>query len=231
MILNCVITDDEPIAQDILEDYIRMVPGLELVTRCKNAMETMTALRNNDIDILFLDIRMPGINGLEFVRSLSNPPAIIFTTAFPQYAVEGFDLEATDYLLKPISVDRFLKAVYKVFDKNLILKSPSEKDSFFFIKSDKGMVRIAYSDILYIESLENYVMVHNKGKTIISPSTMKAMEELLPSFAFLRIHRSYIINLANVELVKANGVQIGNKMLVIGKSYRKAVLNMLQKYQ
>jgi two-component system, LytTR family, response regulator len=231
LILKCVVTDDEPIAQEILEDYIRMVPGLELVTKCRNAMETMTALRNNSIDILFLDIRMPGINGLEFVRSLSSRPAIIFTTAFPQYAVDGFDLEAMDYLLKPISVDRFLKAVYKVFDKNLLLKSPSEKDSFLFIKSEKGMVRVAYSDILYIESLENYVMVHTKGKTIISPCTMKVMEGLLPSFAFLRIHRCYIINLTNVELVKGNAVQIGNKMLVIGKSFRKAVTEMLQKYQ
>jgi two-component system, LytTR family, response regulator len=237
MNLNCVITDDEPVALEILADYIAMVPGLELVANCRNAMETWSALRLHRVDILFMDIKMPGINGLDFVRSLRNRPAIIFTTAFPQYAIEGFDLDVLDYLLKPISIDRFLKAVYKAFDKSGIQKAVGyEKtepisNSFLFIKSDKGLIKIEFCDILFIEALENYVSIHTRDKTLLTLSTMKAIEESLPPMIFLRVHRSYIINLKNVDSLQGNNIKIGTQNLIVGRSFRKTVSEIFKKYQ
>ncbi len=236
MNLQCVITDDEPIAQEILEDYINMVPGLQLVAKCKNAMETLTVLRHSRVDILFIDIKMPEVSGLEFVRSLKNPPVIIFTTAYPNYAVDGFDLDAADYLLKPISIDRFLKAINKVFLQNnnpetvVTDKSIGHKRHFLFVKSDKGLIKLNYNDIDYIEAMENYVRIYLKDKIIVSPGTMKNIEDILPSALFIRIHRSYIVNLEKVAFVQNNIFTIGNKNLVVGKNYRKVVSEILKNY-
>ncbi len=237
MNMQCVITDDEPVALEILEDYIRMVPGLSLLAKCKNAMETMSIMQKSKVDILFIDIKMPEISGIELVRSLKNPPAIIFTTAFPNYAIEGFDLDVADYLLKPISVDRFLKAVNKVFSRtNNIIASETGKgqkgtlSNFLFVKSGQGLARINYADIYYIEALENYVRIHLKDTMIVSLSSMKNIEEALPPASFLRIHRSYIVNLEKVESVRNNIFKLGNKNLGTGKSYRKGISELLSKY-
>jgi DNA-binding LytR/AlgR family response regulator len=233
MNLQCVITDDEPIALEILEDYIKMVPGLSLLAKCKNAIEAMSVMQKNKVDILFIDIKMPGISGIELVKSLNSPPAIIFTTAFPNYAIDGFDLDAVDYLLKPISIDRFLKAVNKVFAKvNNSIDTNQEKSvsNFLFVKSGQGRVRINYADIYYIEALENYVRIYLKDKMIVSLSSMKNIEEALPSNLFLRIHRSYIVNLEKVESVQNNIFKLGNKNLGTGKSYRKAISEILKSH-
>jgi DNA-binding LytR/AlgR family response regulator len=235
--IHCVATDDEPIALEILEDYINMVPGLKLVAKCANAMATMKILREHQIDILFIDIKMPGITGVEFIRSLKNPPAVIFTTAFPNYAIDGFDLDVVDYLLKPIPVDRFLKAVNKVFAKyNNAIHNPGSTiqnhpgKNFLFVKSDQRLIKLTYEDILFIEGLENYVRFHCRDKSIVSLSTMKSIEEILPVFPFLRIHRSYIVNLNKVDSVQNNIFSIGNKQLQIGKSYKKSVSEVLKNY-
>ena len=231
MKLQCVITDDEPIALEILEDYIRLVPGLNLVAKCKSAMETMTILQKNKVDVLFIDIKMPEISGIEFVKSLKNPPAIIFTTAFPGFALEGFELDVIDYLLKPISIERFLKAVHKVISnkKNL---NPSETErppiNFLFVKAGQGFIRVQYSDIYYIEALENYVRIHLKDKTIVSLTSMKNMEEALPAKSFLRIHRSYIVNLEKVDAIRNNVFILGAKNIGSGKNYRKNIAEMLK---
>jgi DNA-binding LytR/AlgR family response regulator len=227
MTLHCVITDDEPIAGEILEDYIRMAPGLRLVAQCKNAMEALTVLRRQPVDVLFLDIKMPEISGLELIRSLQHPPAIILTTAFPDYALEGYDLNIVDYLLKPISVERFLRAVNKLKAVPMLADPAAD---FLFARADGGLVKVSHADILYIEGLENYVRIHTRDKAIVCLSTMKSIEESLPSRSFLRIHRSYIVNLSKVELIRQHLFQIGSKSLAVGKSYRKTVAETLKNY-
>ena len=179
---------------------------------------------------------MPGITGLDFIRTLRHPPAIIITTAYPNFAVDAFDLDVIDYLLKPVSIDRFLRAVNKLFLKHEAHPPKDEVEQhddvrkFFFIKSNQDLVKIAYSDILYIEGLENYVKIHCLDKVVISFSTMKNMEEMLAPYRFLRIHRSYIVNLDKVDIVKNNIFCIKNNELVIGKSYRKSVTELLKNY-
>lgn len=238
MNLNCLITDDEPIALEIMEDYISQVPGLVLIGKCKNAMETMSFLRKQNIDVLFLDIQMPGINGIDYIRSVKNPPAVIITTAFPQYAMDGYDLDVVDYLLKPISFERFLKAVDKVFNRNVTSSSSNGSENplnnaipqYFFIRSNLDFIKVAYADVLYVEGLENYVRIYCEAQTITTLGTMKHMEEILPSLSFMRIHRSYIVNLERVSGIYNYLFRIGNKEFNIGKSYRKPVLDRLKKY-
>lgn len=237
MKLNCIITDDEPIALEILEDYIRLVPGLNLVAKCGNAMETFAKMREQKIDVLFIDIQMPEITGLDFIKSLKNRPAIIFTTAYPNYAIDGFELDAVDYLLKPISIDRFLRSVDKLFN-NTTHNPEAEHDTpsyspdkkYFFIKSNQELVKLEYNKILFVEGLENYVRIHCEDKAIVSFSTMKNMEDILSSHGFLRIHRSYIVNLDKVDAIQNHAFKIKNKELVIGKSYRKIVAEVLRNY-
>ncbi len=224
--MRCVITDDEPIALEILEDYINMVPGLNLIAKCRNAMETFIILKQEKVDILFIDIKMPGISGLDFVRSLTKAPVIIFTTAYRNYAADGFDVDAADYLLKPISIDRFLRAVNKAMNIGPSIKDLASnniyKRNFLLLKTDRGLVKIDYNQIYFFEAMENYVKVNLKDKQIISLNTMRSLEETLPP-NFIRIHRSYIVNLEKIEIFQKNNFTIGNKNLTVGKNYRKIV--------
>ncbi|HXB08515.1 MAG TPA: LytTR family DNA-binding domain-containing protein [Puia sp.] len=222
MSLRCIAVDDEPIALEIIRDYIGMVPGLELAGLCRNAMEALDILRQRPVDLVFLDIRMPGISGLQLIRSLPRLPAIVLTTAYPDYALEGFELDVVDYLLKPVAIDRFLRAVNKV---ESIFAAPS----FIFVRSGGAMLRVELADILYIEGLENYVRIHFTGRSLIVLSTMKEMEESLPPALFLRIHRSTIVNLAKVEQVRNHLFRVGAQVLAVGKSYRKLVATRMGK--
>jgi DNA-binding LytR/AlgR family response regulator len=236
MNLNCVITDDEPIALEILDEYARLIPGLNVVAKCPNAMDTLAVLRQNEVDALFIDIQMPEITGLDFIRSLKKKPLVVFTTAYPNFAIDGFEVDAVDYLLKPISFERFLRAVDKIYARmeNTEARNPGHKPieerKFFFIKSNSDFVKVEYDSILYIEGLENYVKIYCKDKTLISFSTMKNMEDMLLSHRFLRIHRSYLINLNNVTSVQNYSFKIGNKELSVGKSYRKNVADVLKAF-
>jgi len=239
MQLSCIITDDEPVASEILEDYVRLIPGLELVATCRDAMETNTVLRSRPVDILFMDIQMPGISGLDFIRSLRQPPAIVFTTAHPGFAIDAFELDVLDYLLKPVPIDRFLRAVNKIFARHETGQLPGREETvqsaedarqFFFIKSNQDLIKIAYSDILFIEGLENYVKIHCTDRTVVSFATMKSMEEMLAAHYFLRIHRSYIVNMNKVDSIKSNIFCLHNTELVVGKSYRKPVAELLKNY-
>lgn len=230
----CLAVDDEPPALGIIKKYIETVPALELAATCKNAVEAWQALQNKTIDLIFLDIQMPQLLGTDFIRTLKNPPKIIFTTAFRKYAVEGFDLDAVDYLLKPISFERFLKAVNKVMNTNLSVQQASlhiEKEnvheSFMHFRADRKTLKIPLDDILFIESLKNYIKVVTKTKPIITKQPIYSMEENLPK-NFIRIHRSYIISINKIESYTNDVIQIGKYKLPISRSYRHEVEKCLQ---
>ena len=214
------------------------MPSLNLIAKCSNAIEANEALRNNQIDLMFLDIQMPQITGVEFLKTLQHPPMVIFTTAYSNYAIEGFELNAIDYLLKPISMDRFIKAVNKaseLFDLNKkeIAEVSAGGDDFFFVKSDKKLVKVKYNEILYVEGLKDYVIIRMEHGRVITLQTMKSLEEKLPLQEFKRIHRSYIVGLSKINDIDGNVVEIMekgvSKHIPIGKNYRDELLELNNK--
>lgn len=234
--IKAIIVDDEPLALDVLETYIEKMPELHLVAKCENALEANEALKNNDVDLMFLDIQMPQITGVEFLKSLNNPPAVIFTTAYPDYAVEGFELNAVDYLLKPISLDRFMKAVNKVTDKMSSKSSDAGnvvemEGDFFFVKADKKLIKVDFDDIIYIEGLKDYVIIRQETGRVITLQTMKSLENKLPETTFKRVHRSYIVNINKINAVVGNMLEVTEKgqtkHIPIGKNYREDLLNII----
>lgn len=239
--INTIIVDDEPLALDVLETYIEKIPELNLVTRCNNALEANDALTTHEIDLMFLDIQMPQLTGIDFVKTLNDPPIIIFTTAYPNYALEGFELDALDYLLKPISLERFMKATNKAIDQINLQRSaaqpsgpmPEDGEDFFFVKADKKLVKIKYDEILYIEGLKDYVIIRLEKNRVITLQTMKSLEEKLPANLFQRIHRSYIVSLDKIEAIVGNMVEVSEKgqakHLPIGKNYRDDLLEIINK--
>jgi len=234
--MNVIIVDDEPLAQDVLETYINQIPELNLIRKCNNALEANEALKNNDVDLMFLDIQMPQLTGIDFLKTLAKPPMVVFTTAYPNYAIEGFELDALDYLLKPISLERFMKSVNKA-DELYGLKQnrteivEGENNDFFFVKADKKLIKINYDDILYIEGLKDYVIIRSNTGRVITLQTMKSLESKLPSNIFKRIHRSYIMNLDHIKAVVGNMIELSEKGQVkhipIGKNYRDELLEII----
>ncbi len=232
--IKTLIVDDEPLAQDIIETYVNQLPNLELVAKCSDAIAANQILQNNEIDLMFLDIQMPQLTGIEFMKSLSNPPLVVFTTAYSEYAVEGFEMDAVDYLLKPISIDRFMKAVNKVEDRLKDKQGNSgtlEGEDHFFVKADKKLVKVNFSDILYIEGLKDYVIIRQEEGRVITLQTMKSLESKLPSDNFRRIHRSYIVNTKKIKALVGNMVEIKEKgetkNIPVGKIYREELLSMI----
>lgn len=229
--IRTLLVDDEPLALDILESYVAKLPDLELVGRCENAIQANEIIRTGEVDLVFMDIQMPQMTGIELLKSLSNPPSIVFTTAYAEYAVEGFELNATDYLLKPIAFDRFLKAVNKV-QESITKTSDSKSDEFFFVKADKKLVKIHYSEILYIEGLKDYVIIKKEEGRVIALQTMKSLESKLPSDNFMRVHRSYIINVSKIKAVVGNSIEIVEagkpKSIPIGKNYKEDLLKIIE---
>ncbi|MGL5732353.1 MAG: LytR/AlgR family response regulator transcription factor [Bacteroidales bacterium] len=225
--IRCVIVDDEPLAVSILESYVNKTPSLELVGSFTNAFEALSFLQTEKVDLLFLDIQMPEITGLELAASIDAfTTKIIFTTAFNQYALEGFRVDALDYLLKPISYPHFLKAVKKV---QRYSEAKSETDLFLIVKSDYRVLKISYSDILYIESLRDYVLIAlEDGCEIKTLSTLKAIESNISSPPFYRVHRSFLVNLVKVKVMERNCIVFGKKLIPISESYREAILNIIQ---
>lgn len=233
--IKTIIVDDEPLAQDIIETYVTQLPNLELVAKCSNAIEANQVLQNNEVDLMFLDIQMPQLTGIEFMKSLENPPLVVFTTAYSEYAVEGFEMNAVDYLLKPISIDRFMKAVNKVELKLKENSTGSQQmdiaDDHFFVKADKKLVKVNFDDILYIEGLKDYVIIRQEEGRVITLQTMKSLEGRLPSSQFKRIHRSYIVNTKRINALVGNMVELKEKgetkNIPVGKIYREELLNMI----
>ena len=233
--IKAIIVDDEPLALDVLETYISQLPELELVARCENALEAREVLKEHDIDLMFLDINMPQLTGIDFVKTLSVRPKFIFTTAHPDYAVEGFELDAVDYLMKPIPLDRFMKAVNKVIDMQSGETSvPVKKEEdFIFVKADKKLIKVNFDDILYIEGLKDYVIIRQKEGRVITLQTMKSLEAKLPEHIFKRIHRSYIVNIGAIDAVVGNMIELKEKSQVkhipSGKNYRDELLKVINK--
>lgn len=232
--INCLAVDDEPPALTVLEQYITAVPGLELSGKCNNAVEAMEALQQHRIDLIFLDIQMPQLLGTDFIRTLKNPPKIIFTTAYRKFAVEGFELNAVDYLLKPISFERFIKAVNKVMDTRLVesVESQAEHkkevgDHYLYFRSDRKMVKVSLEEILYVESLKDYIKVVTPTKSIITKQSISSLEELLPNDKFIRIHRSFIISLNKIESYTSEMVEVAHKEFPISRMYKHEVGKLL----
>lgn len=242
--INVIIVDDEPLAQDVLETYIEKIPELHLVQKCNNAFEANEALKNGHIDLMFLDIQMPQLTGIDFLKTLNKPPLVIFTTAYSNYAIEGFELNALDYLLKPISMERFLKAVNKAMDQldlqqrdkapaAVAQSEPEDKSEFIFVKADKKLVKVNFEEIIYIEGLKDYVIIRTDKGRIITLQTMKSLEDKLPASQFKRIHRSYIVNISKINAIVGNMVEVieknAAKHLPVGKNYRDELLEIVNK--
>ncbi|HET7115007.1 MAG TPA: LytTR family DNA-binding domain-containing protein [Hanamia sp.] len=232
----CLLVDDEPPALEVLENYIASVSTLELAGTCSNAVEALDVLREKTIDLLFLDIQMPHLLGTDLVRTLKNPPKVIFTTAYRKFAIEGFELDAVDYLLKPISFERFLKAVNKVMETNLKVADNNEaiydhqnsfQNSFINLRADRKNLKIPLDDILYIESLKDYIKVVTITKNIVTKQSISSLEELLPKNNFIRIHRSFIVAINKIESFTNDTIEIVKQELPISRMYRHEVEKVL----
>lgn len=234
MKLSCIIIDDEPLARKGLREYIGDVEFLHLEGEFDNPLKANDIIMNGTIDVIFLDIQMPKMTGLEFMKTLTNPPLVIFTTAYPQYAVDGFELNAVDYLLKPFSFERFWKAVVKArsFKDSGKLPQPGPviaDDEHFFIKTDNKLVKVNYSDILYVEALQNYIAVHTSSRKFITYLTFKAVEETLPHHMFLKVHKSYLVSLLKIESIEANEIIIGQHHIPISRNMKDEVMDKILK--
>lgn len=232
MKINTLIVDDEPLALEIMESHVAKLPFLELKGKCSNAFEAMEVIGSEDIELVFLDINMPGLNGLEMVKSLPNPPMIVFTTAHQEYAVQGFDANAIDYLLKPISFDRFLKAANKANEHFKNSKGQKHENheadpDYIFVKADKKLQKVSYNDILFVEGLKDYVIIKTSTSRIITLQTMKSLEEKLPEPRFKRIHRSFIVQVSKIDAIVGNMVEIDKNLYPIGKNYKDELLELV----
>ena len=223
---KCIIVEDEPLAQNILKKYIADHPSLELVATCTDALEAQLILNKQPIHLIFLDINLPKLSGINFLKSLLQSPLIIFTTAYPEFAVEGFELNAVDYLLKPFSFERFLKAVNKVIEKlnNSSLPKKEEIDAFIFFKSDKKIHKVDLESIHYIEAVGDYMKVITDSGQLLINETMKNLQEELPARSFIRVHKSFIISRNRIKFIEGNYIQVENKSIPIGATYRNDVL-------
>ena len=239
--INAIIVDDEPLAQDILETYLEKIPQIDLVAKCDNAFEANEVLNNQEVDLMFLDINMPQLTGTDFLRSLKNPPVTIFTTAYPNFALDGFELNALDYLVKPISTERFLQACNRAVEQAELKQKAAAGEvedggpGFFFVKADKKLVRVNLDEIVYIEGLKDYVIIRLPNDRVITLQTMKSLEARLPSNTFQRVHRSYIVNLKRIEAVQGNSIEVKEKgkttSLPVGKSYRDVLAERIEGFK
>lgn len=238
--LSCLIVDDEPLARNLLTEYVRKVPYLQLVEACSNPLAASEILRNKTVDILFLDIQMPEITGITLLKTLQKKPLVILTTAYSEYAIESYDLDVLDYLLKPITFERFLRAVEKAGHRLSVKPTsstpveapvPETKDSFVFVKDGTKLVKVRLDDILYVEGLKDYVTIHTRQQKIVTLQRLKNLEEQLPAHKFIRIHHSFIVALNAIDAVHKGEVQVGAVSLPISDSYKKTFKDFIEKNQ
>lgn len=232
MKIRSLIVDDEPLSQEVIETYIKDYPVVELVKTCNSAIEALEVLQQNTIQLIFLDINMPVLSGINMVRSLPSPPAIIFTTAYPEFAIEGFELDAIDYLVKPFSFERFVKAVNKVRDKletesaAALGRTAQQEQTFIVIKADKKLYKLDFDDILYFNSTGDYVKVFTRsGKVIITNETLRNIETGLPAHLFIRVHKSFIVSVKSIRYIEGNQVMVETTAIPIGLTYKEELIN------
>ncbi len=232
--MKCIIVDDEPLAREVLETFAAKVPFLKVLASCKNAYEALEILQKEKVDLIFLDIQMPDLSGIQLYESLSYKPLLVFSTAYSNYAVEGFDLDAVDYLVKPFSFERFLKAankVYALYNRKIDGYSKKEESirDFMFVKDGTKIVKIAYDDILYLEGMKDYVKIMMKERFVLTLITMQKMYEKLPKDIFVRIHRSFIVSISKIASVEKNHVVIAGKRLAVGNLYKNQLTKALRR--
>lgn len=228
MTIRCIAVDDEPLALDIIESYVSKLPYLHIVKTCSSATEAMQVLQDENIDLMLLDIEMPELTGIQFLNILKHQPLIIFTTAYPEYALEGFNHNTVDYLLKPIPFDRFLKAASKVQERMQGIAKNAEtptqpagqEHEFMFVKADYKTIRVDFKDVLWIEGLKDYIVIHTKDQKIITLLSMNKMMEKLPDSKFLRVHRSFIVSLQRIDSIEKSRIKVGAKEIPIGEVYK-----------
>ncbi|RYZ25544.1 MAG: response regulator transcription factor [Chitinophagaceae bacterium] len=228
--INCIVVDDEPLARELVSRYINKLKDWEIKASCRSVAEAYEALYQNDVDVIFLDINMPNKTGIEFLSTLKNPPHIVFTTAYAEYAAKAFDLKAVDYLVKPITEERFTEAIGKV--ERLVMSAETssvtrQENDHVFLKQDNRLVKVMFEEILFIEALKDFSKVHLKEKTMLISAHLKMMEEMLPQTLFLRIHRSYIIALNKITAVQGNIVEIGKLRIPVGSTYKDELMKKL----
>lgn len=233
--LKCIIVDDEQLALDLLEDYIGNVPYLDLTARCKNAAEARKVMQRQPVDLLFLDIMMPGMTGLQFIQNMTHKPMVILITAYAKYAVDAFSMDVVDYLVKPVALDRFLKACgkakdYYEFKTQIRGREEASHPGFFFVNADYSLIKIIVAQIIWIEGLKDYIKIHLEGseKPVITLMSMKAVSEQLPASRFIRIHKSYIISVMHITAIRKNSVFIGTMEIPIGGNYKSSVESLVR---
>ncbi|MGD8780525.1 MAG: response regulator transcription factor [Ignavibacteria bacterium] len=234
--MNCLAIDDEPLALNVIKEHCKKVNSINLIATYTNAIDAITEINNNKIDLIFLDIEMPKITGLEFIKSLSNPPLIIFTTAFPNHAIDGFELDAVDYLLKPISFEKFLKAVNKASirlaaKKGDLFSQNNKPAEYLFVKVDYSTVKVSFSEINYVEGLKDYIKIYTNEKPIITKSTIKHMESKLPTELFVRVHKSYIISINKIDKIEYNHIIIGQTKIPIGLQFKDSFYEKIDRHR
>ncbi|MBX2968809.1 MAG: response regulator transcription factor [Cyclobacteriaceae bacterium] len=231
MKLNCLIIDDEPMARKGLEEYVNEVDFLHLAGKCENAVKASPLLHEGNIDLLLLDIHMPKLSGIEFLKTLKNPPMVIFTTAYSEYALEGYALDIIDYLVKPIPFERFLKAVQKAHDFYLLKQkaeaTPTLSQDYFFIKCDHKFEKVNYSDVLYVEAMQNYCIIHTAERKMITYITFSGLESQLPIDRFLKVHKSFLVSLNKIKAVEGNEILIGNARVPISRNLKDEVMQKI----
>lgn len=232
MKISCIIIDDEPLARKGLREYISDVEDLELAGEFDNALSAASLIASGSVQLLFLDIQLPKITGLDFFKTLTQAPPVIFTTAYPQYALEGYEVNALDYLVKPISFERFLKAVQKAreyYEWRQLQTSPADAADYFYVKADNKLVKIAYQDVLFIEALQNYVVIHTPDRKFMTYLTFRSVEEYLPTSLFCKVHKSYIVSMAKIDSIEGNDIKIGAHHIPISRNLREEVMDRLLK--
>ena len=228
--IKCIIVEDEVLAQNVIQNHLQKVDRFELVGVCNNALEAKEVLNKQEVDLIFLDIQLPGMTGLNFLRSLANPPLVVLTTAYAEYALESYEFNVIDYLLKPISFERFSKTVNKIVEGRLFTQ-PKEKDNspddHIFIKSNSKFFKVNFSEVIYIESMKDYLKIHTAEYNLVTHQTMNDMEKILPAKQFIRVHKSYIVAIARIKSIYGNSVEMEKATIPIGINYKEKVMNLI----
>src|SRR6056297_1809200 len=231
---KCIIIDDEPLARELIRAHIKKLENFDILAECGNAMEAMEALRKKQADLIFLDIKMPQISGIEFLKTLKNPPKVIITTAYSQYALEGFELDVVDYLMKPVTFERFFKAVNKYFSSHrqhtisLENENGFDEHAFIYVKENKKIIKIYLREIHFIEGLNEYIRIHTDNRRVVVKNSLQSIESKLPQEQFIRVHKSYIVSIPKIRAFNSTTIELENSKLRIGRNYKNQVFNALQ---